>query len=505
VAAPDAGEQERARFAAELSAQAMAWMDTQWDPVGRLLVAAADYADHAARGPDHMVRESVWYAVGLLARGSAADRVRALETLDRVLSCQLIEPGAVYHGTWLRTPREPRPWSGAVQWRDYDPNWREFIGCALLSILRRFEPALPVALVARIDRALREAATGAHERAVAPDYTNIALQTAYLLSETGHRSSTAPLRRAGEDLARAVRDRWARTETFPEFNSPTYDGVTLLALALWREASSPVLRDLAGPMERALWRQIAARYHPLLRNVSGPYDRAYGMDMGRYVALVGLWIALLTGSSRAPIPAAGPALSEHRHDWCATPYFALLSIDQAAEIADLLTREPGPTPRYIDTLISESPRRTATSWLTANLMIGAEDAGGHARYDQDQYCPFVVHWLARGSGDEVCLLRTAPGSVVDARVEQGGTVRLECRNPGGRAALRFVVHVPGTDHATQVTADRWRLPGLVACVRTDQPVTVGSTESESVLFITYEADRDERLQLEVDFTARDTR
>ena len=48
---------------------------------------------------------------------------------------------------------------------------------------------------------------------------------------------------------------------FREFNSPTYYGVDLWGLALWRRSSSPRLVAAGQRLEAALWRDIATFYH----------------------------------------------------------------------------------------------------------------------------------------------------------------------------------------------------------------------------------------------------
>jgi len=84
-------------------------------------------------------------------------------------------------------------------------------------------------------------------------------------------------------------------KTFSEYNSPTYNGVNLWALAAWRVmAPTPGMAVMGMEMEAGLWRDIARSYHAGLGNICGPYDRSYGMDMRRYFAITGIAIALRT-------------------------------------------------------------------------------------------------------------------------------------------------------------------------------------------------------------------
>ena len=89
-----------------------------------------------------------------------------------------------------------------------------------------------------------------------------------------------------------------------EFNSPTYGGVDLYALALWRDYGlTPAMRSRGREMEAALWRTTADFYNANLRNISGPYDRSYGMDMRSYVSIQGLWLrTVLDAEPRSTAP-----------------------------------------------------------------------------------------------------------------------------------------------------------------------------------------------------------
>jgi hypothetical protein len=79
-------------------------------------------------------------------------------------------------------------------------------------------------------------------------------------------------------------DLYKQHDAFFEFNSPTYSGVDIFGLALWRDYGfTPLMRQRGQEMEAGLWRASAGLYNANLRNISGPYDRSYGMDMQSYV------------------------------------------------------------------------------------------------------------------------------------------------------------------------------------------------------------------------------
>src|SRR5215472_6427791 len=124
----------------------------------------------------YMVRETSWYAFGLLMRDAPGDRQRASECLEAVLKEQFLDQSKPWYGTFRRTPEEGNPPDNAEMWTNYDPNWREFIGTTFEMILieysDRISPDLAKRMYASIDRAIEGEMN--HGRLV-PSYSNIAL------------------------------------------------------------------------------------------------------------------------------------------------------------------------------------------------------------------------------------------------------------------------------------------------------------------------------------------
>ncbi|HET6474346.1 MAG TPA: hypothetical protein VFG38_21090, partial [Pseudomonadales bacterium] len=215
------------------------WMRRHFDAAAALL---RHPRPERGRGgtPGHVVRESLWYATGLLATG--AETPTAIRIVDTVLDLQFDEPGAVWDGTWPRAPQDPRPRAGAVMWRDYDPNWRQFIGCLLGVLARDFAQPLGAARCERVRVAIARALRGEGDERIVATYSNIALMQAWLAVEFGDAAASA----RGVELARAVDAAYRRDGGFAEFNSPTYYGVDLWGLALWRRAHDRTLVELGA-------------------------------------------------------------------------------------------------------------------------------------------------------------------------------------------------------------------------------------------------------------------
>lgn len=402
---------------------------------------------------------SAWYALGLLQRDGPGDAARAQRVLERVLAEQFAAPGQPWDGTFRRAPEEPPPGPGAQLWRDFDPNWRQFIGTTFALILVEFEPRLPAALAARLTDAIRRAVEGelAQGRAE-PYHTNIRLLHGFLWSWAGARLDRPAWVAGGERWAEEVAAAFAEHETFEEYNSPTYYGVDLFGLALWRRhGATEKIRALGAQLEAGLWRDIGRFYHAGLRNLAGPFDRAYGMDLRRYVSLTGIWMGLVLPADLTPLPdPAGPM--GHAHDFLFTPNFvALGAVVPSAVLAELhaFTGE-----RVLRRPITAT--RVATAWLAERVMIGGELTGGALGVvpGVGQFHPATIHWRAPGGEVGWVRLYAAPPADAEAGRE---TLTVRAASPG---ELVWRVSAPGLT-AAQFSPDRWRLPGLDVRVETD--------------------------------------
>ena len=105
------------------------------------------------------MRETSWYAAGLLLRNQPGDKERAIQAIEAVLKHQIDEPDQPYHGTFFRAPEEPHPpMRYAQMFVQYDPNWRSFIGTTFALILEEYgQPASRIVAQTNgiFDRAIR--------------------------------------------------------------------------------------------------------------------------------------------------------------------------------------------------------------------------------------------------------------------------------------------------------------------------------------------------------------
>lgn len=446
-----------------LADRAVEWLSRHWDEDAAMLWNPPGSFDRIlAPHSAHLVPPTVWYAVALAVRG---DSQRAGRAIRAILDCQLDEPGAPWHGTFARFKEFPAPLPGALEFLGYDPNWRQFVGVGLALAELVAPGAFDEATRRTMLEAIALAVDGEPAGRVTPTYTNIALLKAWLDVYAGCHLDRPDLVAQGEDLAAAVSERFDTHGAFDEWNSPTYYGIDLLALALWRRHSeSGVLRTAGARMEAALWTEIAASYHARLRNVAGPYTRAYGMDMTRYVAGVGVWIQHVLGDGPGPLPDLDHPFG-HSHDLSLAPIAAIVGTEVPGAVPAALRVFDGP--RASERVVAAD--RIATTWMDERLMIGAE-RGERPWSGWAQYHPATVHW-AEPSG-RTRWIRLVHAGPVEARAgdaELHAVCRLHPRR--GRPDPTFLVSAPGA-----FQAERWELPGLTVAVRTDAPF-VGATRS----------------------------
>jgi hypothetical protein len=439
-----------------LAQEALRWTERWFDPAtGLLWNPEGAFDEVAAPRTVHLVPQSAWFALGLLGRDAAGDRATAAAVIEALLADQYDEPGTVWHGTFRRFHETPAPGPGAVEWVDYDPNWRQFVGTTFALALRRCASRLDPSLVARMEAAIRLAVEGEPPERVQASYSNIALMRAWLEVEAGEREGRPEWVQRGEALGRAVVERFARHGAFDEYNSPTYYGVDLYALALWcREPVSAELAEGGARIETTLWRDVARWYHAGLRNLCGPFTRSYGLDMGRYAGLLGLWVWDALGRELAPYPDLGGPF-DHSHDTTMGPVVAELGAAVAPEAEASLRAFDGE--RTVEQVVSEELGRVATGWLSSDVMLGGE-RGLLGTYAMGQYMPVTAHW--RGGA-----LRVEHHAPTSATASPGLlVVEVQPHHRDGPRPVELVVEDPRVE-AGAWAGSRLSLTGLALEVR----------------------------------------
>ena len=408
------------------------------------------------RAGRYMVRESSWYALGLLFRDGPGDRQRAAEIIDAVLKEQYLKPGVRWYGTYKRTPEEPDPTEKSEIWRGYDPNWRVFIGTTWAMMLIEYPDRVPKELAARMYQAIDRSIDGEiAEGRLLPTYTNIALMYGFLWDFAAVHDKRVDWQKSSAEWNDTVDRIFRQHDAFFEYNSPTYCGVDLYGLALWRDyGSTEHMRAMGAEMEAGLWRDMASYYQPALRNISGPYDRAYGMNMEEYVSVVGVWMRTVLGVEHAPLPKITPT-TDHVADVWFAPHIAILGTHIPADAVAKMRQFSGE--HFVRKQIDDN--RIATAWIGNKVIFGGElthktkDAG-----PTSQFHPATVQW--RTPSGEIGWVQLVECPMVDVAADKSG---LTISTSG---TVRFRIHAK--DLAAQKLSEKdWDLPGLHIAATSD--------------------------------------
>jgi hypothetical protein len=486
----------------EIFQLAMQWGDRYWDPqtkflrlpmssysTGSILIGLPGYSNPAgpATGGHFLVRDSSWYALGLLLRDQSGDRDRAAQILRAVLKEQYREPGKPWDGTFRRTPEE-QPGSNAVMWRGYDPNWREFIGTSFALLLNEYPDRIPPDLAAAMLESINYAVAGEIKQGrLQPTYTNISLMYGFLWHFAAVRGQRPDWVAPAVQWQETVYKLFKQYGAFFEYNSPTYAGTDLYALALERDYGfTPRMRSIGSEMEAGLWRAIADFYNANLRNVSGPYDRSYGMDMQSYVSVVGLYLRTVLDADQAPLTKFDPPV-DHVADLFFVPEIVILDTEIPPDAMKSFRSFPGE--HQVRRQITD--QRIATAWIGKTVIYGGEITGKTKDVGaRSQFHPVTVQWQTPSGKIGWIMLTQCPP--IDASADKK---KIVISTTGD---VSFRISAPGIT-SSDVIAGRWTLPGLTVRVATDSQ---GFTVQPQAQFVDLKYAGITKMKLTIKNTAR---
>lgn len=222
-------------------------------------------------------------AEALFFRNRKGDIQNAISIIKWIFSLQNLEEKSKDYAVW----------KGSVIDQTYDQNMREFIGTDLIIIYHKYKKLFPKEFKREVEHCLVRTAKGALMRNVNPDYNNISIMSSFMMEYVGTAFKIPDLTFSGIEKAKQIFANFQKYNTLCEYNSPTYYGVDFVGLALWRELSfSKELKEMSKILEKELWLDVASFYNANMQNICGPYLRSYGIDMKKYTAIIGIWIAL---------------------------------------------------------------------------------------------------------------------------------------------------------------------------------------------------------------------
>jgi hypothetical protein len=235
----------------------------------------------------HDTRNSINYALAVLM--SSGDTRKATRIIKAVADCQYTNDNEVYYGTFKRVLEESDPPENPITWKDYDPNWREFIGMVLAVILSEYGNILEEDIVELMKQSAYMAVMGSTKRYIADDTpmnSNIELMHIFTTEFYGRLLDNTIMLEQSKMALKQFYDFYKKNNTLCEFNSTTYYGVDFIALSCIKKYSCDTeLLSIAEEVYEGLWRNFASLYNVSLNNPSGPYSRCYEMEMTEHSSM----------------------------------------------------------------------------------------------------------------------------------------------------------------------------------------------------------------------------
>jgi hypothetical protein len=327
--------------------------DSHYDPVAGMI-------QRDMRHPHpHMVFQSALYAQGLLMTKDPADRALAESIIQRVLAKQDLRKDSATYGSFLEYQEDD--WATVVA---PDPNYGQFIGMALASILdqdNRQGHLLSPALHKQIEDAFRGAVDFTIRRDVAPDYINISILSA-AVGAAGDKLLGYP---GARDFAMSKIE-WILTRAqpgiaFTEYLAPTYYGADLgAAYAVKYYSTEPAIASAANRLIDAFWKDIAASYHAPTFQLGGPNSRSYGDNMLEYAAGLKYWLAFAL-DGKYPL---ADVETDHSWDCAGLMGMAASDIPPRSEFKE-------PTVPWRQIPVMNRPGMILSQYRTGDLILGS--------------------------------------------------------------------------------------------------------------------------------------
>ena len=435
------------------------------------------------------IRASSWCVAGLLYRNEQGDIDKSITMLNTIIRHQINAPGKYYHGAFVRNFHSEKELALLdlfdLKQVYFDYNYREFVGTTFILILNKFSHILPEELVSKMHDSIYLMAEGAYLRNMSAEYSNIAIMQAYLLHFAGITYNMPRWEDRAETLSITIAKHFFENGTLNEYNSPTYDGVSLIALAQWQQQGlTKKFKQRGEKIYLELWRSVIEHYHPQLRNFVGPWFRAYGTDTRQYVSIAGLILSRNPSLTEWPIPDFTSGELAHGHDLGVIPNIELLDI----HVPDTLTAKlENPVYNHsFKEVISKKPLVESTAYLGKNYMFGALYSDKGMVHHQSK--PVTIHWETLSG--EVGAITLSSSHSVKSRAEKGLlSINInditKVAKDNNTQEIRFKVDLKSQDELIDIKADLWQFSGRQFIVKTNAKF-LGIKEKGHNLFIAYQ-------------------
>ena len=232
-----------------------------FDPSENMLAVSVDKRIY------HRVFLSAEYAVNLVENGTQQSLARAEDVVRAVLECQELDKNNPHHGNFFWEKEE-----GIVE----DLNAVEFVLIRFIPMTLRYSDRISKSLQKKILSAIRIALDEVERVDVGLIYTNIVAQDIVNSILGGQLLAESSYVKRGFNKLRAWQAFIDRNGIPHEYNSPSYNSVTINALShLVELANDNEVKMIAKLIMIRLGISFGLHLHPKTKRLAGPHCRAY--------------------------------------------------------------------------------------------------------------------------------------------------------------------------------------------------------------------------------------
>lgn len=343
-----------------------------------------------------------------------------------------------------------------------DSNNALFVALALVMVEALFADKVEPDLRARLKAALHAACRGNARREIGyfgdnmhPSYTNPWILRCVCTTFVAELVGDVDLHEKAEGWAKETEAAFERYGTPGEFNSPTYAGVTMMALgaAQYCPPTSTIAKIAPGVLAQ-LWESLGEVYNPTLANIAGPWDRTYGYCLTQYYATIGATIASVAGLEGVypmPKPLIG---AEHGSDVALLPLQMIAApYIEASLTPTLRAKFRSLTPHsYAPKALSpphDKRARQYTFHLARGLSVGGvsfdEPTLGGPAENVGQFTPGVIQWDSGDHGGGVGWIAVWPEIAACEIIASSNSLAVKYKTPfdfpDSPQATRITLHI----------------------------------------------------------------
>ncbi len=227
-------------------------------------------------GEYHIIRESVFYGLGLMQEDPEANSVTVEKIIRTVCSLQDTNPESPTFGVWPlymeeSLDKQPRP----------DWNWADFCGRGLLQLLIGYADWFSNETIKAIKTAVNNAAYRIMKRNVSPSYTNISCMGTYTTLAAGEYLQDAELSAYAKERFRKMYSFNTFHQCVSEYNSSTYTIESLVDLSLiTKDIHDAEIHEKAMILLDMQWGYTLDHFCPENGQWTGPQSRCYQTVQG---------------------------------------------------------------------------------------------------------------------------------------------------------------------------------------------------------------------------------